>query len=57
MTSAKLDLATKECRNSKPQRSRTNWIRYLENSIKEPDSAIDTPPERTSDGPFHWNLK
>jgi hypothetical protein len=57
MTSAKLDLATKECRNSKPQRSRTNWIRYLENSIKEPDSAIDTPPERTSGGPFQWNLK
>jgi hypothetical protein len=57
MTSAKLDPATKSA--ATPRANAAEQVRpgTSNNSIKEPNSAIDTRPERTSGGPFQWNLK
>jgi len=52
MTSAKLDPAPKSAATPS-----ANPELVPLNPIEELDSAIETPPERTSAGPFQWNLK
>jgi hypothetical protein len=57
MTSAKLDPATKSAATPRTNAAEQVGPGASKNSIKEPDSAIDTPPAQTSGGPFQWNLK
>jgi hypothetical protein len=57
MTSAKLDPATQSAAAPSPNAGEQVGSATPKNSIKEPDSAIDTPPARTSDGPFQWALE
>jgi hypothetical protein len=57
MTSAKLDPATQSAATPRTDAAEQVGSATSKNSIKEPGSAIDTPPERTSYGSFQWNLK
>jgi hypothetical protein len=57
MTSARLDPATKSAATPRTKAAEQVGPGASKNSIKEPDSAIDTPPRRASGDPFQWNLK
>jgi hypothetical protein len=56
MTSAKLDPPT-EAETLRTNAAERAGSAASKNSIKEPHSAIDTPPERTSGGRSQSNLK
>jgi hypothetical protein len=57
MTSAKLDPATNSAATPRTNAAEQVGPATSKNSIKEPDSAIDTPPERTSGLPSQWNFE
>jgi hypothetical protein len=57
MKSAKLDSTTKSAATPSPSAAEQVGPGASKNSIKEPDSAIDTPPRRASGDPLQWNSK
>jgi hypothetical protein len=56
MTSAKLEPPTKSAAAPRTDAAEQVGPAASKNSIKELDSAIDTPPGRTSDGSFQSRL-